>query len=93
MAEPAPADGPRLLLGAPIAANIRDCLGCGYCNIGCAYGRKLSMLDTLLPQAQEMDGPGSLRIVSECEAEGLEAGAGRVDGISCRANGPLYGSW
>ena len=70
----------------PVAANIRDCLGCGYCNIGCAYGRKLSMLDTLLPQAQEM-GPGELRIVSECAAEGIEAGDGRVEGISCRANG------
>jgi choline dehydrogenase-like flavoprotein len=29
-----------------------DCLGCGYCNIGCAYGAKLSTLDTLLPWAQ-----------------------------------------
>jgi choline dehydrogenase-like flavoprotein len=28
------------------------CLGCGYCNIGCAYGAKLSMLDTALPWAQ-----------------------------------------
>ncbi|MGI9019483.1 MAG: GMC family oxidoreductase N-terminal domain-containing protein [Solirubrobacterales bacterium] len=71
----------------PVAANIRDCLGCGYCNIGCAYGRKLSMLDTLLPQAQAMDGPGSLRIVSECEAEGIDTVGARVDGISCRANG------
>ena len=38
---------------APIVeANIADCLGCGYCNIGCAYGKKLSMLDTILPEAQ-----------------------------------------
>ena len=71
----------------PVAANIRDCLGCGYCNIGCAYGRKLSMLDTLLPQAQAMGGPGWLRIVSECEAEGIDVAGGRVEGISCRANG------
>jgi choline dehydrogenase-like flavoprotein len=71
----------------PIAANIRDCLGCGYCNIGCAYGRKLSMLDTLLPQAQAMDGPGELRIVSECAAEGIEASDGRVESIECRADG------
>jgi choline dehydrogenase-like flavoprotein len=71
----------------PVAANIRDCLGCGYCNIGCAYGRKLSMLDTLLPQAQGMGGPGGLRIVSECEAEGVDVTGGRVGEISCRANG------
>ena len=79
--------GERARVFEPVAANIRDCLGCGYCNIGCAYGRKLSMLDTLLPQAQAMGGGGALRIVSECEAEGIEAGAGRVDGIACRANG------
>jgi choline dehydrogenase-like flavoprotein len=36
-----------------VHANIsEDCLGCGYCNIGCAYGKKLSMLDSVLPRAQ-----------------------------------------
>ena len=35
-----------------VEANIHDCLGCGYCNIGCRYGRKLSMLDRVLPDAQ-----------------------------------------
>ncbi|MCW3065275.1 MAG: family oxidoreductase [Solirubrobacterales bacterium] len=34
-----------------VSANIGDCLGCGYCNIGCAYGKKLSMLDNVLPRA------------------------------------------
>ena len=28
------------------------CLGTGYCNIGCAYGAKLSTLDSVLPWAQ-----------------------------------------
>ena len=70
-----------------VEANIRDCLGCGYCNIGCPYGRKLSMLDTLLPQAQRMEGGGELRIVSECEAEGIESSNGEVRGIECRADG------
>ena len=36
----------------PVNANIHDCLGCGYCNIGCPYGRKLSMLDRMLPEGQ-----------------------------------------
>ncbi len=71
----------------PIAANIHDCLGCGYCNIGCAYGRKLSMLDTLLPQAQAAGGRGELRIISECAAEGIESSNGKVESISCRADG------
>ena len=50
-----------------IMANIDGCLGCGYCNIGCKYGRKLSMLDTILPITQ-IDHPGSLQIIAGCEA-------------------------
>jgi choline dehydrogenase-like flavoprotein len=70
-----------------VDANIHDCLGCGYCNIGCAYGRKLSMLDTLLPWAQERHGREALRVISECDAQGIDAGDGRVEGIECRSNG------
>jgi choline dehydrogenase-like flavoprotein len=37
-----------------VDANIaEDCLGCGYCNMGCPFGKKHSMLDTVLPWAQE----------------------------------------
>jgi choline dehydrogenase-like flavoprotein len=71
---------------SPVDANISRCLGCGYCNIGCAFGRKLSMIDTLLPEAQA-GGPGELRILAECEAGKIEARNGRIDAISCRANG------
>lgn len=49
-----------------VLANIKGCLGCGYCNIGCKYGKKLSMLDTILPQTQ-IDYPGSLQIIAGCE--------------------------
>jgi choline dehydrogenase-like flavoprotein len=38
------------VMNANIASN---CVGCGYCNIGCAYGAKLSMLETVLPWAQQ----------------------------------------
>jgi len=58
---------------APVRANVRaegpgqrNCVGCGYCNIGCKYDRKLSMLDTALPWAQR-DFPGKLDIYAECE--------------------------
>jgi choline dehydrogenase-like flavoprotein len=43
------------------------CVGCGYCNIGCAYGAKLSMLDTVLPWAQR-DFPGRLDVLPDFEA-------------------------
>jgi len=59
-----------------VRANIRDCLGCGYCNIGCAFGRKLSMLDRTLPRAQA-EHPGRVKIVAECEVERLRTLSGR----------------
>lgn len=64
-----------------VRANLQDCFGCGYCNIGCAYGKKLSMLDTVLPAAQE-DFPGKVRIVSECEVRRLVTVTGPVNRVS-----------
>jgi choline dehydrogenase-like flavoprotein len=66
-----------------VSANIADCLGCGYCNIGCRFGRKLSMLDTVLPEGQAKFGD-AMRIVAECQAEGIEADRGRVRAVHCR---------
>jgi choline dehydrogenase-like flavoprotein len=67
-----------------VAANIQNCLGCGYCNIGCAYGRKLSMLDTVLPTAQELFGREALRIVSGCEAIQLKGRGKHIKGVLCQ---------
>jgi len=67
----------------PIAANIRDCLGCGYCTIGCRYGRKLSMLDTVLPDAQQAAGEDGLRILSECLVQRIETDGPRATGVVC----------
>ncbi len=66
---------PGVLQVAAVDANIKDCLGCGYCNIGCAYGAKLSMLQTALPWAQRTH-PGKVRIVAECEVERIRAESG-----------------
>jgi choline dehydrogenase-like flavoprotein len=65
---------PDLQVGV-VEANLRDCFGCGYCNVGCAYGKKLSMLDTALPRAQS-EFPGRVRIISECEVRRLRALSG-----------------
>lgn len=56
-----------------VRANIHDCLGCGYCNTGCAYGRKLSMLDRVLPDAQQNSTKG-LRIIAEARVERILRG-------------------
>lgn len=66
-----------------IQANITDCLGCGYCNIGCKYGRKLSMLDDVLPRIQQ-EHPGKSRIVSEAEVTRLNGQGGKVTEIVAR---------
>jgi choline dehydrogenase-like flavoprotein len=69
--------------GGVVDANIKDCLGSGYCNIGCAYGKKLSALDNILPRAQR-EFPGAVRIFSECLAESIRARGKRATEVQCR---------
>jgi choline dehydrogenase-like flavoprotein len=69
--------------GGVVDANIKDCLGSGYCNIGCAYGKKLSALDNILPRTQQQF-DGAVRIFSECFAEHLDTRGDRATGVVCR---------
>ena len=57
-----------------VDCNIHDCLGSGYCNIGCAWGRKLSALDWTLPEAQRKH-PDAVRVLPDCQV--LKVGQGR----------------
>lgn len=66
-----------------VDANIKDCLGSGYCNMGCAYGKKLSALDNILPRAQAEFGDG-VRIFSECLAERIETSGASASAVLCR---------
>ncbi|HEX2907695.1 MAG TPA: GMC family oxidoreductase N-terminal domain-containing protein [Phototrophicaceae bacterium] len=70
-----------------IEANILDCLGCGYCNIGCKYGRKLSMLDEVLPAAQHKHGAENFRIISEANVVRLTESGGKITEIVARIQG------
>jgi choline dehydrogenase-like flavoprotein len=72
---------PDKLTVGPVNANIHDCLGCGYCNIGCPYGLKLSMLDRVLPEGQR-EAKGSLRIVADCEVERIRTVSGRPQRVA-----------
>ena len=65
-----------------VEANIADCLGCGYCNIGCPFGRKLSALDYTLPGAQARFGD-AVRILSECSARRITPRNGGSAGVEC----------
>ena len=69
-----------------VDANIKDCLGCGYCNIGCAYGKKLSMLDTVLPETQQQYGSHALRILASCEATKLHASGKRITSVTSQTS-------
>ena len=67
-----------------VEANIADCPGSGYCNIGCPFGAKLSMLDKVLPDGQRLFGVDSLRVLPECRAERIETDGGRATAVVAR---------
>ena len=69
-----------------VDANIKNCLGCGYCNIGCKFGKKLSMLDTVLPETQQQYGVHALRILASCEAIKLRGSGSRITSVTCRTS-------
>jgi choline dehydrogenase-like flavoprotein len=64
-----------------VMANIKGCLGSGYCNIGCKFGKKLSMLDTVLPQTQALY-PGSLQIIANLEVGSFNKKDGRIVSVT-----------
>jgi choline dehydrogenase-like flavoprotein len=64
--------------------NFEDCLGAGYCNIGCRYNRKRSTLLTYLPRAAAT---GRMQILPECRAERILRKGDRATEIRCRRIG------
>jgi choline dehydrogenase-like flavoprotein len=77
----------QLHLPAPraVQANIGTCIGCGYCNIGCKYGTKLDMRETMLPRAQHHPAnPRALTIFSECRVTRIRRQGNHVTGLDCR---------
>jgi choline dehydrogenase-like flavoprotein len=67
---------PPLPFDANILTGPDACYGSGYCNIGCAFGKKQSMLDTMLPWGQREFGD-RLRIMAECDAQRLRTLTGK----------------
>jgi choline dehydrogenase-like flavoprotein len=60
-----------------VSADIHHCLGCGYCNIGCQFGKKLSMLVNILPDAQKST-KGKLEIIAGCEVIKLKSSGSHI---------------
>lgn len=78
---------------ASVEANMHGCVGCGYCNIGCQHGRKLSMLDGLLPETQRWADrerearpgfSGSLEVLPDCMVTEVLSHGPRATGVRCR---------
>ena len=66
-----------------VECNIADCLGSGYCNIGCAYGKKLSALDWTLPRAQ-LEFGDAVRVLPDCRVEKVLVRDNRAYGVRAR---------
>jgi len=64
-----------------VSANIRQCVGCGYCNMGCRWGKKLSMLNNILPQVQKELGPDKFQVIAGCEVLKLKSKGGRITSL------------
>ncbi|HTD58333.1 MAG TPA: GMC family oxidoreductase [Solirubrobacteraceae bacterium] len=72
---------------AAVDANIRDCPGSGYCNIGCPFANKLSMLVTVLPKAQQEFGKDALQILPECLVRKIEHKQGHARAVVAELGG------
>ncbi len=60
--------------------NLNRCLGCGYCNFGCRYERKMSMLETYIPKAIEH----GARVITGCHAVGIETNGSKATEVRCK---------
>lgn len=76
-------DNPPNIMDA-VAANIEGCVGSGYCNIGCMFGKKLSVRDTILPETQQKYGTSALSIITGCEVLKLKAFGGNIKSVVCK---------
>lgn len=59
--------------------NYNQCVGCGYCNFGCRYARKMSMLETFVLDASN----AGARIITECHADRILRNGSQVDSVEC----------
>ncbi len=57
--------------------NLNQCLTCGYCNFGCPYERRMSTLETFIPEAISH----GARVVPECHAIRIETRGDRATGV------------
>jgi choline dehydrogenase-like flavoprotein len=69
--------------GAVLENNRVECLGCGWCNYGCRYNRKTSMLITYIPWAE---GRGA-EVIDRCEGARVLTRGARAVGVEATRDG------
>jgi choline dehydrogenase-like flavoprotein len=63
--------------------NRESCLGCGWCNYGCRYSRKLSMLVTYIPCAEQH----GAEVLDLCTDVRVTTNGKRATGVTFKRNG------
>jgi choline dehydrogenase-like flavoprotein len=63
--------------------NRHECIGCGWCNYGCRYNRKTSMLVTYVPWAEAR----GVRVLDRCEDARVRLARRRAAGVDAVRNG------
>lgn len=76
------ADGMRALGCEPgeFSKGMMRCIGCGFCNVGCHYGRKMDASQTWIPMAETR----GAEVLPEAEVVQLEHRGGVIRAALCR---------
>ncbi|HJZ87438.1 MAG TPA: GMC family oxidoreductase [Polyangia bacterium] len=70
--------------GGFLAHNRRNCVGSGFCELGCSFNAKQNALKLLVPQAAA----AGARIFSDVRAERITTAAGRASGVEATVLSP-----
>jgi choline dehydrogenase-like flavoprotein len=73
--------------GAGLAHNRTDCIGSGFCQLGCAYDAKNNAAKLMVPRALK----AGARILARCHAVRIDHARGRARGVEAVARDPVDG--
>lgn len=67
------------LPAAPLSRFVRNCVGCGYCYQGCRPRRKVTLINTIIPEALH----NGVQLISNCMIDEVlyDAGKRRISGV------------
>lgn len=72
--------------GAPFMRNVKDCVKCGCCMVGCSFDRKQSMILNYIPMALKY----GTRLMPNAKADRILVKDGKAIGVECSMNGKKF---